>query len=104
MESVSAMSESNNPGSAKSSTGNKPSKYEGPYQVDVSETGFDLETITLSYTGLMRIFRLLYVAEHCPALRSETLLASLHYLKETSATSIYKQVYLLPLFFVVCFE
>ncbi|CAF1230566.1 unnamed protein product [Adineta ricciae] len=92
MESVSTMSENNNSSSSKSSTGNKSSKYEGAYQVDVSETGFDLETITLSYTGLLRIFRLLYVAEHCPALRSEALLTSLHYLKETSATNVYKQV------------
>ncbi|CAF1380458.1 unnamed protein product [Rotaria sordida] len=38
--------------------------YEGNYHVDISSTNFELETITSSYTGLMRIYRLLYIAEH----------------------------------------
>jgi hypothetical protein len=66
--------------------------YEGNYQVDISSTNFELETITSSYIGLMRIYRLLYVAEHCPALRTEAFLASLKYIQETHFISLYKQV------------
>jgi hypothetical protein len=66
--------------------------YEGNYQVDVSSTNFELETITSSYIGLIRIYRLLYIAEHCPILRHEAFLASLKYIQETHFISLYKQV------------
>ncbi|CAF1206144.1 unnamed protein product [Adineta steineri] len=69
------------------------SAYEGNYQVNISSTNFELETITLSYTGLMRIYRLLYVADHCSSLRHEALLSSLKYIQETHFTSLYKQVF-----------
>lgn len=69
-----------------------PSPYEGNYQVDISSTSFELESITSSYTGLMRIYRLLYIAEHCPGLRQEALLTTLRYLQETHFISLYKQV------------
>lgn len=66
--------------------------YEGNYQVDISSTNFELESITSSYAGLMRIYRLLYIAEHCPTLRHEALLASLRYIQDTHYVSLYKQV------------
>lgn len=69
-----------------------PSPYDGNYQVDISSTNFELETITSTYTGLLRIYRLLYIAEHCPALRHEALLATLKHLQETHFISLYKQV------------
>jgi hypothetical protein len=68
------------------------SPYEGNYQVDISSTNFELETITSTYTGLMRIYRLLYIAEHCPILHNEALLATLRYIQETHFISLYKQV------------
>ncbi|UJR28823.1 hypothetical protein I4U23_010047 [Adineta vaga] len=68
------------------------SPYVGTYQVDISSTTFDLESITSSYTGLMCIYRLLYVAEHCQTLRNEALLASLKYLQGTHFTTLYKQI------------
>jgi hypothetical protein len=68
------------------------SSYEGNYQVNISATNFELETITSSYTGLMRIYRLIYIADHCPSLRTEALYASLKYIQETHFTSLYKQV------------
>lgn len=85
----------NNPSSQKlltSGTSSSSSAYVGNYQVDISSTTFDLETITLSYTGLMRIYRLMYVAEHCQTLRNDALLACLKYLQETHFTTLYKQV------------
>ncbi len=66
--------------------------YEGNYQVNISTTNFELETITSSYTGLMRIYRLIYIADHCPALRNEAIFATLKYIQETHFTSLYKQV------------
>lgn len=66
--------------------------YEGNYQVNISSTNFELETITSSYTGLIRIYRLLYIADHCSTLRNEALLASLKYIQETHFTALYKQV------------
>jgi hypothetical protein len=66
--------------------------YEGNYQVNISATNFELETITSSYTGLMRIYRLIYVADHCSSLRNEAIFASLKYIQETHFTSLYKQV------------
>lgn len=68
------------------------SPYEGNYQIDISKTNFELETITSSYTGLMRIYRLLYIADHCPALRNEAIFTSLKYMQETHLTTFYKQV------------
>ncbi|CAF1427739.1 unnamed protein product [Rotaria sordida] len=68
------------------------SSYEGNYHIDISSTNFELETITSSYTGLMRIYRLLYIVEHCSALRNEAFLASLRYIQETHFISLYKQV------------
>jgi hypothetical protein len=82
----------NNPSLARSNGTATTSSYEGNYQVDISSTNFELETITSSYTGLMRIYRLLYVAEHCPTLRPDALLASLRYVQETHFLSLYKQV------------
>ena len=76
------------------------SAYEGNYQVDISSTNFEIETITSSYTGLMRIYRLLYIAEHCPALRQEALLACLRYIQDTHFISLYKQVRLKILSFL----
>ncbi|CAF1114220.1 unnamed protein product [Adineta ricciae] len=90
---VSSSGDTNNNLSTSHSNGNSTaSSYEGNYQVNVSATGFELDTITSSYTGLMRIYRLLYIADHCPALHNEALLASLKYIQETHFTSIYKQV------------
>ena len=84
--------ENHNSAQARSHANNTTPAYEGSYQVDISSTSFELETITSTYTGLMRIYRLLYVADHCPSLRHEALLASLKYIQETHFTTLYKQV------------
>lgn len=62
------------------------------YQVDVSSTSFELETIISTYTGLMRINRLFYVAEHCSGLKNDALLAVAKFLQETHFASLFKQV------------
>lgn len=83
---------SNGNNSNERTTSNAVRSYEGNYQVDISATTFDVETITLSYNGLMRIYRLIYVAEHCAALRQEALLASLRYIQGTHFVTLYKQI------------
>jgi len=91
--STTAGGDGNNNLSQQCSSGNTsiPS-YEGNYQVDISSTNFELEIVTSSYTGLMRIYRLLYIADHCLTLRNEALLTSLKYIQETHFVSLYKQV------------
>jgi len=90
---VGSSGDTNNNLSIQRSNGNSTtSSYEGNYQINISSTNFELETITSSYTGLMRIYRLLYIADHCPTLRNEAIFASLKYIQETHLTSLYKQV------------
>lgn len=100
---VSSSGDTNN--NLSNSTNNSP--YEGNYQVDISGTNFELETITSSYAGLMRIYRLLYIADHCPALRTEAIFASLKSIQETHLTNQFKQVRFYTFLFIylfVCFE
>ncbi|CAF3359543.1 unnamed protein product [Rotaria socialis] len=86
---VDSSGDTNNNTSVQNST---KSSYEGNYQVNISSTNFELDTITSTYTGLIRIYRLLYVADHCLSLRNEALLASLKYIQETHFISLYKQI------------
>lgn len=37
-----------------------------PQEYTVDKTNIDLEAVSNSYTGLMKIRRLLYIAKHCP--------------------------------------
>ncbi len=91
--SISSSGDGNNNLSIQHSNANYTTpSYEGNYQVNISSTSFELETITSSYTGLMRIYRLLYIADHCSSLRNEAIFASLKYIQETHLTSLYKQV------------
>ena len=71
---------------------NMPNITNSNYHVDISKTGLDLERITSSYNGLMRVYRLIYVAQHCTALQQDALLASLRYIQETHFVTLYKQV------------
>ncbi|CAF0878786.1 unnamed protein product [Rotaria sp. Silwood1] len=90
---VGSSGDTNNNISNQHSNGNSTKlSYEGNYQVNISSTNFDLETITSSYTGLMRIYRLLYIADHCLSLRTDALLTSLKYIQETHFVSLYKQI------------
>jgi hypothetical protein len=89
----SSSGDANNTLSISRSNGNSAtSSYEGNYQVNISSTNFEIETITSTYTGLMRIYRLLYVADHCPSLRNEAIFASLKYIQDTHLTTLHKQV------------
>ncbi|CAF0789131.1 unnamed protein product [Didymodactylos carnosus] len=62
------------------------------YQVENS-TGYDLDTIITLYDGLMRINRLVYIADHCPSLRYDALCAALKYIQDTHFITMYRTVH-----------
>jgi hypothetical protein len=66
-----------------------------PYDPDfeINNPSIDLDMYVSGYTGLMRINRLLFLAEHCPLLRIDALRLSLNYIMETFNTQLYTSVY-----------
>ncbi|XP_074647226.1 COP9 signalosome complex subunit 1-like isoform X2 [Tubulanus polymorphus] len=62
-----------------------------PYIVE--NTTLDLENYSNSFRGLAKLNRLLYVADHCPALRVESLRIALSYVQQTFNTNMYQQIH-----------
>lgn len=62
-----------------------------PYLVE--NTSLDLETYASSYTGLAKLNRLLFIADHCPQLRIEALRMALSYVQTTYNVSMYQQIH-----------
>lgn len=60
---------------------------------EVNNSSVDLDTYVSGYTGLMRIFRLIFLADHCPPLRIDALKLALNYLMETHNTQMYVSVH-----------
>ncbi|UYV71282.1 GPS1 [Cordylochernes scorpioides] len=58
----------------------------------VENTTLDLDTYANSYTGLARLHRLVYIAEHCPSLRTEALKLALSYVQTTYNVALYQQI------------
>lgn len=59
----------------------------------VENSSLDLEAYASSYTGLARLYRLVYVAEHCPSLRIEALKMALAYVTGTYNVGLYQQLH-----------
>ncbi|EEB17531.1 COP9 signalosome complex subunit, putative [Pediculus humanus corporis] len=59
----------------------------------VENPTIDLETYANSYTGLARLNRLKYIADHCPALRVEALKMALSYVMNTYNVILYQQLH-----------
>lgn len=59
----------------------------------VENPSLDLEAYASSYTGLARLYRLVYVAEHCPSLRIESLKMALAYVTGTYNVGLYQQLH-----------
>ncbi|XP_014223836.1 COP9 signalosome complex subunit 1 isoform X1 [Trichogramma pretiosum] len=55
----------------------------------VENPTLDLEVYANSYTGLARLFRLIYIADHCPSLRIEALKMAINYVMATYNVSMY---------------
>lgn len=53
----------------------------------------DLEAYANSYTGLARLYRLMYIADHCPTLRVEALKMAISYVMQTYNVNLYQQLH-----------
>ncbi|XP_071040671.1 COP9 signalosome complex subunit 1 [Parasteatoda tepidariorum] len=59
----------------------------------VENPTLDLEAYISSYTGLAKLYRLLYIADHCPALKIEALKMALSYVQNTYNVNIYQMIH-----------
>lgn len=59
----------------------------------VENTTLDLESYAQNYVGLAKIYRLLYVADHCPSLRVDAFKLILAYVQTTYNVPMYQDVY-----------
>nr|BAN21327.1 cop9 signalosome complex subunit [Riptortus pedestris] len=64
---------------------------EDPYLVE--NPTLDLDVYANSYTGLARLYRLMYIADHCPALRIEALKMAISYVMNTYNVNLYQQLH-----------
>lgn len=53
----------------------------------------DLEQYAASYSGLMRIERLQFIADHCPPLRVEALKMALSFVQRTFNVDVYEEIH-----------
>ncbi|KAI8512254.1 PREDICTED: COP9 signalosome complex subunit 1-like [Branchiostoma belcheri] len=59
----------------------------------VESCSLDLESYAAQYTGLARLERLVFIADHCPPLKVEALRMALHYVQRTYNVHLYQQVH-----------
>lgn len=60
----------------------------------VEDPTLDLESYANSYTGLARLYRLIFIADHCPALRLEAIKMAIHYvMQQTYNVNMYQQLH-----------
>uniref|UniRef100_A0A8C7RZ58 COP9 signalosome complex subunit 1 n=1 Tax=Oncorhynchus mykiss TaxID=8022 RepID=A0A8C7RZ58_ONCMY len=59
----------------------------------VENPTLDLEQYASSYSGLMRIERLQFIAEHCPQLRAEALKMALSFIHRTFNVDVYEEIH-----------
>lgn len=59
----------------------------------VENPTLDLEAYAASYTGLSKLYRLMYIADHCPTLRYESLKIAINYVVTTYNVNMYQQLY-----------
>ncbi|XP_014248261.1 COP9 signalosome complex subunit 1 isoform X2 [Cimex lectularius] len=64
---------------------------EDPYLVE--NPTLDLDVYANSYTGLARLYRLMYIADHCPTLRIEALKMAISYVMNTYNVNLYQQLH-----------
>ena len=53
----------------------------------------DLEQYASQYTGLAKLNRLKFIADHCPPLKLDALRMALNYVMTTYNTNLYQQIY-----------
>jgi len=62
-----------------------------PYVVE--NPTLDLDSYISSFGGLAKLYRLIYVADHCPSLKYEALKLALTYVQTTYNTNMYQQIH-----------
>ncbi|KAJ8318074.1 hypothetical protein KUTeg_003165 [Tegillarca granosa] len=59
----------------------------------VENTSLDIDQYASQYSGLAKLYRLLYIANHCPSLKIEALRMGLSYAMTTFNTNLYQQIH-----------
>ena len=59
----------------------------------VENPTLDIYVYAQSYTGLARLHRLIYIADHCPSLRMEALKMAIVYVTTTYDVTMYQLLY-----------
>uniref|UniRef100_A0A336N0S5 CSON013862 protein n=1 Tax=Culicoides sonorensis TaxID=179676 RepID=A0A336N0S5_CULSO len=59
----------------------------------VENPSLDLETYAASYTGLAKLHRLIFIANHCPTLRLEALKLAINYVTQTYNVTLYQHLH-----------
>jgi len=86
------MADTNNPAAAQTGGGEKKEEKKEIVFVEISPDEFDLETYIRTYTGYNKISRLVFIAEHCKPLATQSYKMSIDELKKTLNTSLYKTI------------
>lgn len=60
---------------------------------EINNASIDLDMYISGFNGLMRINRLVFLAEHCPSIRIDALRLALNYVMETFNTQLYSSIY-----------
>ena len=60
---------------------------------NVSNPCFDLEAHAQGYEGLARLYRLRFIAHHCPVLRIEALKLAISYVMNTHNTALFSELH-----------
>lgn len=59
----------------------------------VENPSIDLEFYSNSYNGLAKLYRLLFIADHCPSMRLEALKIAINYVMTTYNVTLYQHLY-----------
>ncbi|KPI97409.1 COP9 signalosome complex subunit 1 [Papilio xuthus] len=59
----------------------------------VENPSLDLETYAASYTGFAKLYRLMFIADHCPQLRLEALKMAISYVMTTYNVNLYQTLH-----------
>lgn len=62
-------------------------------EFEIDNSSIDVDTYVAGFSGLMRINRLLFVAEHCPMLRIDALRMALNFVMETYNVQLYNVIH-----------
>jgi hypothetical protein len=60
---------------------------------EVNNSSIDLDTYSSGFTGLMRINRLIFLADHCPLIRIDALRLAINFVMETYNTQLYLSIH-----------